>query len=62
MNKRITLYLLLSACMSTMQAQVFQELDDNGNVMQSYDNNGAFNPNNRDSLANDKEVPKGVWA
>ena len=65
MNKRRSiLYFLLAACITTMQAQVFQELDENGNVMQTYDNdnNGNFNPNRRDSLGSNKEVPKGVWA
>ena len=62
MKKRSALYLLFLACMTTMQAQVFQELDENGNIRQTYDSNGNFNPNRRDSLASDKEVPKGVWA
>ena len=52
--------------MTTMQAQVFQELDANGNVTQSYNADGTtnnnFNPNRRDSLGSNKEVPKGVWA
>jgi hypothetical protein len=52
--------------MTTMQAQVFQELDANGNVTQSYNadgtTNGNFNPNRRDSLGSNKEIPKGVWA
>ena len=65
-KRRNILYLLLAACMSTMQAQVFQELDANGNVRQSYNadgtTNGNFNPNRRDSLGSNKEIPKGVWA
>ena len=62
MNKRNTLLLLFIACMTTMQAQVFQEMDANGNVKQTYDANGNFNPNRRDSLGSNKEIPKGVWA
>jgi len=65
-KRRNILYLLLAACMTTMQAQVFQELDANGNVRQSYNadgtTNGNFNPNRRDSLGSNKEIPKGVWA
>ena len=50
--------------MTSMQAQVFQELDENGNITNTYntDNNGNFNPNRRDSLGSNKEIPKGVWA
>ena len=67
MSKRRSItYFLLAACMTSMQAQVFQELDANGNVTQSYNadgtTNGNFNPNRRDSLGSNKEVPKGVWA
>ena len=48
--------------MTTMQAQTFQTLDENGNVNQTYNSNGNFNPNKRDSLASNKEIPRGVWA
>ena len=48
--------------MTTMQAQTFQTLDENGNVNQTYGSNGNFNPNKRDSLASNKEIPRGVWA
>ena len=44
-----------------MQAQVYQEMDANGNITQRNENN-SFNPNRRDSVNNNKEVPKGVWA
>ena len=60
--RRGTLYFLLIACMTTMQAQTFQTLDENGNVNQTYGSNGNFNPNKRDSLASNKEIPRGVWA
>ena len=65
MSKRRSItYFLLAACMTSMQAQVFQELDENGNITNTYntDNNGNFNPNRRDSLGSNKEIPKGVWA
>ena len=65
-KRRSALYFLLAACMTTMQAQVFQELDANGTITQSYNADGTtnnnFNPNRRDSLGSNKEVPKGVWA
>lgn len=65
-KRRSIIYFLLAACMNTMQAQVFQELDANGNVTQTYNadgsTNGNFNPNRRDSLGSNKEIPKGVWA
>ena len=60
--RRSTLYFLLVACMTTMQAQTIQEVDAFGNVTNSYDTNSNFNPNKRDSLGSNKEVPKGVWA
>lgn len=66
MNKRrSTLLALLAVCMTTMQAQVFQQIDDEGNVTNTYNadgSNGNFNPNRRDSLGSNKEIPKGVWA
>ena len=63
-KRRSALYFLLTACMTTMQAQVFQELDANGNVSQSYNadgtTNGNFNPNRRDSAKITKVIPRGV--
>ena len=60
--KRSILYFLLTACMTTMQAQTIQEMDGNGNVTNSFGPNGNFNPNKRDSLGSNKEIPRGVWA
>lgn len=65
-KRRIVLYLLLTIIVTTVQAQVIQEMDNNGNVTQTYNADGTinnnFNPNRRDSLGSNKEVPKGVWA
>ena len=45
-------------------AQVYNEMDADGNVTQrdEYGNNGNFNPNKRDSVKSNKEIPRGVWA
>ncbi len=38
-------------------------MDESGNITQRNESgNSNFNPNRRDSVKNDKEVPKGVWA
>ncbi len=65
MNKTVLslLLLLLMLCMPRgVQAQVYNEMDANGNINQ-YDEYGNqnFNPNKRDSVKGEKEVPKGVW-
>ena len=73
MTKRALILLLSLVCMSVvMQAQIYNEMDANGNIVQR-DNNGNivqsdqnrqnrnFNPNNRDSVKN-KEIPIGVKA
>ena len=64
MNKTIfsLLMTLLAVCIpSGMQAQVYNEMDVNGNINQ-YDESGNqnFNPNKRDSVKGEKEVPVGV--
>ena len=65
MNK-IVLSLILTFLMVCMpcgvQAQVYNEMDADGNINQ-YDESGTknFNPNNRDSIKGEKDVPKGVW-
>ena len=60
-KKRVITYLLLIFCAATVQAQVYQEMDPDGNITQRSENN-SFNPNRRDSTHNSKEVPRGVWA
>ena len=56
--------LLLVACMTTaVQAQVYNEMDADGNITQrdEYGNqNRSFNPNRRDSVKGEKEIPRGV--
>ena len=47
---------------SIAQGQVMNQIDANGNITQVDPNNQNFNPNSHDSLHNNKEVPKGVWA
>lgn len=56
---------MILACMAnTMQAQVYNQIDENGNITQRNEygndnNNGNFNPNRRDSIPK-KEIPRGV--
>lgn len=66
MNKtsQFLLLLLFMTCMPFgVQAQVYNEMDADGNINQydEYGNNQNFNPNKRDSVKGEKEVPKGVW-
>lgn len=66
MIKKQILLLTLSACtVLPLQAQVYNEMDANGDITQrdEYGNqSGNFNPNRRDSTKTNKVVPKGVWA
>ena len=63
MKKRLSILLLVVCTVLTVQSQTYTQMDANGNITQVDPNNtGNFNPNNRDSIHNDKEVPKGVWA
>ena len=63
MSKKRYLLLLVAACTAlALQAQVYNEMDTNGNITQ-VDEYGNFNPNRRDSTkSSNKEVPKGVKA
>jgi len=63
MTKKTHLLLLfLTVCISIdVQAQIYNEIDEDGNVYQRSESQN-FNPNRRDSTSNNKEVPKGVWA
>ena len=61
--KKICALLLLLVCTTIIvQAQTYNQLDDNGNFTQrdEYGNNGNFNPNSNDSTSKNKEVPYGV--
>lgn len=42
-----------------MHAQVYNQIDESGNITQRDERNGIFNPNSRDSVKN-KEIPRGV--
>ncbi len=55
---------MITACIaSSLQAQVYNEMDASGNVTQRNENGTSnFNPNSRDSTKAKKDVPKGVWA
>ena len=62
MKKIITLLLLLVCTTTIVQAQSYNQLDDNGNFTQrnEYGNNSNFNPNSNDTTSKNKEVPYGV--
>ena len=65
MKKTRYILLLLLCTALAVQAQVYTEMDAFGNITQVDPNNPTnnnFNPNKRDSLSSNKEVPKGVWA
>ena len=52
--------MVLLVCMATaMHAQVYNQIDENGNITQRNESNGNFNPNRRDSVKN-KEIPRSV--
>ena len=65
MNKTVlsSFFFLLIVCMPCgVQAQVYNEMDADGNINQYNEyNNQNFNPNKRDSVKGEKDVPKGVW-
>ena len=63
MKKRRYILLLLLCTALAVQGQVYNEMDAYGNITQVDPNASTnFNPNNRDSIHSNKEVPKGVWA
>jgi len=66
MKKILSLLFTLSACTAlSLQAQVYNEMDADGNITQRSEQDGTyqnFNPNRRDSVKTNKEVPKGVKA
>lgn len=64
-KKQILLLTLAASSALPLQAQVYNEMDADGNITQrdQYGNEtGNFNPNRRDSAKTNKVVPKGVWA
>ena len=62
MKKALSILALLFCTAWAVQAQVMNQIDENGNITQTDTQNGNFNPNKRDSTHVNKEVPKGVWA
>ena len=62
MKNIITLLLLLVCTTTIVQAQTYNQLDDNGNFTQrdEYGNSSNFNPNSNDTTSRNKEVPYGV--
>lgn len=59
MKKEITTLLLLVCMATAVQAQVYNQIDEDGFITQRDESNGNFNPNRRDSVQN-KEIPRGV--
>ena len=56
---------MLTAWSLTASAQVYNQIDEDGNISQIDEqgtNDRSFNPNRRDSARTDKVVPHGVWA
>ena len=62
MKKTFILLSLLVGTVFSMQAQVYNQMDPNGNITQrdEFGNNGSFNPNRRDTTKQNKEVPIGL--
>ena len=64
MMKKFLPLIVLLIC-ANLQAQVYNQMDENGNIIQrdEYGNNSNsnFNPNKRDSTKAKKEIPRGVW-
>ncbi|MBQ8713868.1 MAG: putative porin [Prevotella sp.] len=61
MKKEIATLLLFACIATAVQAQVYNQIDENGQITQRDERNGNFNPNRRDSVQN-KEIPRGVRA
>ena len=57
---RYLLTLLLSALLSPVLAQEYNQIDEEGNVTQRSENRN-FNPHSNDSTSRNKEVPKGIY-
>ena len=64
MKSKTLIALLFLLIGISANAQVYNEMDADGNVTQrdEYGNNSNFNPNKRDSVKSNKEIPRGVWA
>lgn len=62
MKKTRSILLFLACMVSAVQAQVYNEMDVDGNITQrnEYGSHSNFNPNKRDSVKGEKEIPIGV--
>lgn len=62
MNRTRTLLLLLVCTVLTIQAQTYNEMSPDGTISQrnEYGNNSNFNPNKRDTVQGNVEIPIGV--
>ena len=62
MKKTFLLLSFLVCMVSAVQAQVYNQMDPSGNIIQrdEYGNNSSFNPNRRDTTHQNKEVPIGL--
>lgn len=61
MKKHLYILLFLIGIAPAVQAQVYNQIDEMGNITQRDENNGNFNPNNRDTVRH-KEIPMSVHA
>ena len=46
---------------TSISAQTYNQIDEEGNITQRDDRSGNFNPNRKDSTSSNKEVPKGIY-
>ena len=62
MKKTLSILLFLACMVCAVQAQVYNEMDVDGNITQrnEYGSHSNFNPNKRDSVKGEKEIPIGV--
>ena len=60
---RVAVIILIACHLSpfTSSAQTYNQMDEFGNITQRDEQNGNFNPHNRDTTNNNKEVPKGIY-
>ncbi len=60
-KRNLTLLLILLCATLVSQAQVYNQMDPDGNITQRNESGkGNFNPNRRDSTKNNKEIPIGL--
>ena len=62
--RKVIIFLIFpfSFFLSPCLAQTYNQMDEYGNITQRDEQNGNFNPHNRDTTSsNNKEIPKGVY-